>query len=218
MKVSVIIPALNEAGGIEETLRSIPGEYEIIVVDGCSTDGTQEAAKKAGAKVIIEPERGYGKAIKVGFNAASGDAFVTLDADGTYPAEAVSGLVPLLKDYDFITTNRFYKMEKGAMPFRNKLGNYILTFFTNALFGLKLRDSQSGMWIFKREVWEKIKNNVEADGMAFSEEIKIEAFKNAVCTEVGIEYKKRKGTVKLNAWKDGLGNLKHLFSKLSRIS
>jgi len=223
-KLSVIIPALNEAEGIEKTIGSIPNkrishsgfELEVLVIDGGSTDSTAEKAVLAGAKVITEPRRGYGRAYKTGFEAAKGEIVITLDADGTYPGEEIPVLLEYItkKGFDFISTNRFAKMDAGAMPLRNKLGNKVLSFFSKALFGLNFSDSQSGMWLFRREVWDRIKEKVKSDGMAFSQEIKIEAFRSGFsCCEVGIHYKRREGKVKLNAFRDGIGNLTNLFKK-----
>jgi glycosyltransferase involved in cell wall biosynthesis len=220
--ISIIIPTLNEAQGIKNTLRDIPRkelesigfETEIIVVDGESVDDTVKIAMDEGANVIVEPRRGYGRAYKSGFSKASGDIFVTFDADGTYPSQSIHNLIKELDNYDFISTNRFSKMEKDAMSSRNKFGNYVLSFFSKVLFGLPMEDSQSGMWIFRAKVWESIAAKVKSDGMAFSQEIKIEAYRNGFeCTEIDIEYKRRKGTVKLNAFRDGIGNFLHLFQK-----
>ncbi len=89
--ISVVIPALNEKDGIQHTIQSIPYAslkrsgymVEVLVVDGCSCDGTPELAKKAGATVIKETLRGYGRAYKTGFEEAQGEIIVTADADGT---------------------------------------------------------------------------------------------------------------------------------------
>lgn len=220
--LSVVIPTLNEAQGIGKTIEAVPKdrlkelgyELEILVVDGGSTDGTKGIAERAGATVITELRRGYGRAYKTGFGAANGDVLVTLDADGTYPAEAIPSLVEQLDDLDFITTNRFAKMEPGAMSLRNKLGNNVLSIVSRLFFGIPFSDSQSGMWVLRRRVWDGIKGRVKSDGMAFSQEIKIEAFRSGFrCLEAGIVYRKREGEVKLNAFRDGVGNLAHLFRK-----
>ncbi len=97
------------------------------------------------------------------------------------------------------------------MSFTHKIGNRILTLTTRILFGVKIKDSQSGMWIFRHKILKSL--NLTSDGMPFSEEIKIEAWRKFKCAEVPIEYRERKGEVKLSTWKDGLGNLKFLFRK-----
>src|SRR5687767_6208508 len=95
MRISFVIPALNERDGIRKTIERIPRKeleqaghhVEILVVDGNSKDGTPDEARKAGAKVIVDARPGYGRAYKTGFAAATGDVIVTGDADGTYPFE-----------------------------------------------------------------------------------------------------------------------------------
>lgn len=217
MKISVIIPTLNEEESIGLVLDKIPRdpryEWEIIIVDGDSKDRTREIAREKGAKVIVEKRRGYGRAYKTGFDAATGDIIVTMDGDDTYPAEKVVELVDhLLKNnLDFLSCERFSLMKKGAMSLTHKVGNKILTWSTRLLFGVKIKDSQSGMWVFRREILKDL--NLTSDGMPFSEEIKIEAWRKFKCGEVSIEYRERKGEVKLNTWKDGFRNLLFLFKK-----
>ncbi len=217
MKVSVIIPTLNEEESIGHVLDKIPRdpkyEWEIMIVDGDSKDKTREIAENKGARVIIEKRKGYGRAYKTGFAAATGDIIVTLDGDDTYPAEKIPELVDYLlkNDLDFISCERFSKMQKGAMSATHKFGNWVLTVTTRLLFGVKIKDSQSGMWVFRKKILKDL--NLTSDGMPFSEEIKIEAWRKFRCEEVPIEYRERKGEVKLNTWRDGLKNLKFLFKK-----
>src|SRR5207245_6178150 len=114
--VSVIIPAMNEAEGIGCTLEALPIEQllksgystEVLVVDGCSTDNTLDIARSKGAKIIVERRRGYGRAYKTGFQSATGDFIVTMDADGSYPAQQVPQLLDYLvkNDLDLVTTCR----------------------------------------------------------------------------------------------------------------
>ncbi len=217
MKVNVIIPTLNEEESIGHVLDKIPrsGKYniEVIIVDGNSTDRTREIAKEKGAKIIIEKRKGYGRAYKTGFQHADGDIIVTLDGDDTYPAEKIEELVDFLikHDLDFISCERFSLMEKGAMSLTHKVGNMILTLATRLLFGVKIKDSQSGMWVFRKSILKDLK--LTSDGMPFSEEIKIEAWKKFRCKEIPIVYRERKGEVKLNTWRDGLKNLIFLIKK-----
>ena len=112
---------------------------------------------------------------------------------------------------DFITINRMDQMDSGAMPFSNKIGNVVLTFFTNLLFGLRLKDSQSGMWILRRTVLEKL--NLKAHGFPFCQELKIEAFRKVRSIELSGSYKKRLGKSKLRKSRDGIGNLCSLCKK-----
>ncbi|MGB2826063.1 MAG: glycosyltransferase family 2 protein [Thermoplasmata archaeon] len=217
--VSVIIPTMNEEKSVGLVIEEVRGafagkrETEILVVDTNSEDRTKEIAASLGAIVLDEPRRGYGRAYRTGFENAKGEFIATLDADMTYPATDLPGLVDMLdaEGLDFITTNRFARMEKGAMRTKHRVGNWVLSTATRLLFRVRVRDSQSGMWVFRRSVLDVVK--LESLGMAMSEEIKIEAFRKARAKEVPITYRVRIGEVKLNSWRDGLGNLKFLFRK-----
>lgn len=216
--VSVIIPTMNEEKSIglviDEVKDSLgPMLHEILVVDTNSKDRTRETAASKGAVVVDEPRRGYGRAYKTGFEKASGEIIATLDADMTYPASDIPKLVGMLdsQGLDFITTNRFANMEKGAMGAKHRFGNWLLSATARVLFRVKVRDSQSGMWVFRRAILKDLA--LESDQMALSEEIKIEAFRKARAAEIPITYRVRVGEVKLNSWRDGYGNLKYLFKK-----
>jgi hypothetical protein len=218
-KVSILIPALNEEAGIKNTIASIPQssirdlgyDMEILVVDGNSTDRTREIARKMGARVIIQNGKGYGSAYKIGLKAANGNIIVTLDADNTYPAEIIPECLLQLekKEIDFISVNRFAKMDKDAMSFLHKVGNKVLSIGVLLLYSCNIRDSQSGMQIMRKSFTERI--NLRADGYEFSEELKIIAFKYFRSLEVDGRYYRRIGKSKLNSFNHGLSNLKYLF-------
>ena len=99
------------------------------------------------------------------------------------------------------------------MSFLNKVGNLILSLAMSILYFRWVRDSQSGMWVFRRSILSEMK--LCADGMAFSEEIKIEALKSRRIhfAEISIQYSSRLGEVKLNLWRDGFYNLWFLLKK-----
>ncbi|MGA1994564.1 MAG: glycosyltransferase family 2 protein [Bryobacteraceae bacterium] len=217
--ITVIIPCLNEEQGIERVLRAMP-EFvdETIVVDNASTDRTSEVAISLGAKVIREDVRGYGRAYKRGFAAATSDLIVTLDGDQSYPVDALSYLIEafLHLRVDFLSASRFPVRDRQAMSFRNKIGNLALSLAMSVLFFRWVRDSQSGMWVFRRSILANMK--LESDGMAFSEEIKIEALCDARIRfgEISIQYSSRMGETKLNLWRDGFRNLAFLAKKRFR--
>lgn len=215
-RITVIIPCLNEEQGIESVLRRMP-EFvdEVIVVDNGSTDRTSDVARGFGAKVIRESVRGYGRSYKTGFASATGDVIVTLDGDHSYPPDAISYLLEayLHLDVDFLNASRFPVRDSNSMSFKHKLGNLILSFAMSLLYFRWVRDSQSGMWVFRRSIIPNMK--LVSDGMAFSEEIKIEALKsNRVrFAEISIMYTSRLGEIKLNPWRDGFYNLWFLVKK-----
>jgi glycosyltransferase involved in cell wall biosynthesis len=216
LKISVVIPCYNEEDGIRSVIQSMPPYVdEIVVVDNNSTDKTSEIARSLGANVIFQPIKGYGAAYQAGLPAATGDIIATLDGDGTYPADEISLLVDALEDrgLDFISGARFPLRNGEAMNFTNKVGNWVLTVTTALLWFRPLRDSQSGMWVFRRDVLSKIR--LTSHGMPLSEEIKIEAIEKLgkKFAEVGIDYRPRIGEVKLQKWRDGWLNLSFLFNK-----
>jgi len=220
-KVSVVVPAYNEEEAIGKTLEEIHNalkdtdiSYEIIVVDNNSTDRTGEIARSLGAKVVVERKQGYGNAYKCGLKKASGDLISTGDADGTYPFNQIPYFLELIEkeNLDFINTNRFGMMKDGSMSSLHKFGNGVLSLCFNILFSNKIRDSQSGMWIFRKEVIDNLNFDIMDGGMPFSQEIKA----CACCLgfsvkEVPIEYRSRIGEAKLKTFKDGFRNLHKLF-------
>jgi hypothetical protein len=116
------------------------------------------------------------------------------------------------ENIDFMNTDRLTTLNPEAMVGSHVFGNWLLTLGTRVLFKWPFKDSQSGMWIFKRSIWNKL--DVRSSGMPFSQELKIEAFaKGFKCDEIGIEYRARAGEVKLNTVTDGLSNVMQLFKK-----
>jgi glycosyltransferase involved in cell wall biosynthesis len=218
-RITVIIPCLNEEHGIEKILRSMPDFVdETIVVDNNSTDRTADVARSLGAQVIREEVRGYGRSYKRGFANATGDLIITLDGDHSYPVDALSYLIEafLHLDVDFLNASRFPVRNVNAMSLKHKFGNLLLSLSMSALYFRWVRDSQSGMWVLRRSILDEMQ--LESDGMAFSEEIKIEALKNSRIRfgEISIQYSSRLGEIKLNPWRDGFYNLFFLVKKRFR--
>ena len=214
--ITAIIPCLNEEQGIESVLRAMPDYIdEVIVVDNGSTDRTAAVAASYGAKVVGEDIRGYGRAYKRGFASATCDVIVTLDGDHSYPVDAISYLIGAMQhlNVDFLNASRFPVRDKAAMSMKHRIGNLILSFAMSLLFFRWVRDSQSGMWVFRRSILDKIR--LDSDGMAFSEEIKIEAIKHRDIqfAEIPVMYTSRLGEIKLNPWRDGFQNLFFLLTK-----
>ena len=214
LTISVVIPCFNEEEGIAHVLQNMPDYVdETIVVDNNSTDGTAEVAQSLGARVIPESRKGDGSAYQAGLPAATGDIIATVDGDGTYPADAIAPLIDemLAGGLDFISASRFPMQDPNAMRRRNVFGNMILTWTTRVLFLRWLADSQSGMWIFRRSCLRWI--SPRETGMAFSEEIKLEAIRSPQVRfgERPVAYYERIGETKLFTWRDGFLNLAFLF-------
>jgi glycosyltransferase involved in cell wall biosynthesis len=220
--VSIVIPALNEEQGIGSVLKEIPikelkklgYDTEVLVVDNGSEDKTPHIARSRGARVIVQPIRGYGNAYKAGFANATGDIIATGDADMTYPFSILPEVVKMIDvtDVDFVNTDRLTTLNREVMEASHIFGNKLLTLVSKFLFRTPFVDSQSGMWIFKRSIWDDL--SVKSSGMPFSQELKIEAYARGFkCTEVPIEYRARAGEVKLNTIRDGLSNVYQMFAK-----
>jgi glycosyltransferase involved in cell wall biosynthesis len=214
--IAVVVPCYNEEVGIALTLRDMPSIVdEVVVVDNNSRDRTAEVARSFGAKVVRETVQGYGAAYKRGFRSATADIIVTMDGDGTYPRNFIPVLVDVLLEegLDFITCDRTGYKSKGSGTAVRVFGNWVLSMVMTVLFGRYIHDSQSGMWVFRRSILPLIE--LTSDGMALSEEIKIEAFVHPQikARELPIYYRARVGESKLNVWKDGLRNLLFLFRK-----
>src|SRR3954452_386181 len=225
LEVSFVIPALNEQDNMPRVMSSIPRTelvangvtHEVIVVDNGSTDDTFRIAAEAGARVVSQPKRGYGDAYFAGFDAANGAVVITVDADCTYPFDHTLTLLSELsaRNLDFLSTNRLGRLNRRAMKPSHRYANHFLTAVSRALFGSPFRDSQSGMWIFRREVWQRLE--VRSPGMAFSQEIKNEAYLRGFrCGETPIEYRLRGGQVKLNALADGVENVRQMIEHRMR--
>lgn len=242
MRATLVIPTLNEAVSIAQVLRSFraaaeeanrtlfraaPLAWEILVVDGASTDGTGAIAAAEGATVIVERRRGYGRAYKTGFAAAQGEVIATADGDATYPVETVPALVKKILDegIDFLTGNRMALVDRRSMTTEHRVGNWVLNRFVGIAYhrfvkqlpGGTVADSQSGFWIFRREVLARV--HLSQDGMAFSEEFKIEAILRGLrFVELPIRYGERAGPPKLQSWRDGVRNLLFLARKRLQVA
>ena len=242
VRVTLVVPTLNEAASIGHVLRSFRAAseeagrtlfagqavaWETIVVDGASSDGTAAIAAGEGARVLIERRRGYGRAYRTGFAAASGDILATADGDGTYPVETVPALVQKLvhERLDFLSGNRMAYLDRRAMTTEHRIGNRVLNVFLGLAYhrylrelpGGRLADSQSGFWVFRREILERV--HLGQDGMAFSEELKIEAILRGLrVAEVPIRYGERWGRPKLSSWRDGYRNLVFLATKRFQVA
>ena len=215
-RISIVIPCHNEEDGIAAVLDQMPAIVdEVVVVDNCSTDRTGEVAAAKGARVVRENRKGYGYAHKTGYAAARGDIIITMDGDGTYPPDSVPLLLYVMieEKVDFITARRWYSKNGDTKNPIRLLGNAVLSGAMMLLYFKFIVDSQSGMWVFKKDILEDL--DLTSDGMALSEEIKIEAFTHPSvrAIEIPIYYGERIGESKLNIWRDGLYNLFFLLKK-----
>jgi len=219
MKVSVIIPTLNEErtigeciGRAKDALESLGFDYEIIVSDS-SSDRTAAIARSLGAKVVFPDKKGYGYAYLYAFRHASGDIIVMGDGDATYDFSEIPKLLePLIKgEADLVLGSRFKgKIHENAMPWLHRyIGNPLLTWFTNFFFNARVSDAHSGFRAFKKEVLEKLKLSLE--GMEFATEMIVKARLSGLrISEVPINYYPRIAESKLRSFRDGWRHLRFM--------
>jgi glycosyltransferase involved in cell wall biosynthesis len=145
-RVSVVIPALNEAGSIGRVISEVPPPaVEILVVDGGSSDGTPGIARAHGARVIAEPRRGYGRACLTGLEHASPDSDIIVFLDADYsdrPAELGALIAPIVRgDADMVIGSRLAgALAPGALPWHSRVGNRVAAWLMSRLYGVALTD------------------------------------------------------------------------------
>ena len=152
-KVTLVIPTLNEAENLKLLLPRIPAwVHEILIVDGRSTDGTPEVARQGptSVRVVMEPRKGKGAALRAGFAAATGDLIVMLDADGSMdPEEIVLFVAALMAGADFAKESRFMQgAGTSDMTLFRRAGNLGLTLFLRMLYGSSFSDLCYGYMAF----------------------------------------------------------------------
>jgi len=207
--VSIVIPTLNEAGNIREAIETLDRELtypkEIIIVDGNSTDGTIDIVKETNCKLIIEPRRGYGLALRRGMMVAKGNVVVMVDGDGTYEFKHVNRLLERMMETDaeLCLATRMFDPDK-AMGLFNFVGNKIITFCFNMVYKQALSDTQSGFRAISHSAIEKV--DFKETDMAFATEMLILfAKKGFKMVEIPSNYKLRKyGKTKLRPINSGI--------------
>ena len=145
VRVSVVIPTLNEAENLPHVLPRLPeGLHEVILVDGHSTDGTIEVARRLrpDVRVVTQSGRGKGNALAAGFAAATGDIFVMLDADGSTDAAEIPRFVAALcNGADFVKGSRFAQGGASSdITVTRRVGNWALNTLVNTLYGTSYTD------------------------------------------------------------------------------
>ena len=216
--VTVVIPCLNEAESIASCVGAArkalaDGHYdgEVVVVDNGSTDGSGELAEAAGARVVDEPRRGYGRAYLAGLAEARGRYIVMLDADMTYDAGELPRFVEALDDGgDMVLGDRMQGIQPGAMPWlHRRVGNPVLTGLLNQFFGTEVKDAHCGMRAVRRDALPTL--DLRTTGMELASEMVIRAAKAGLdIRQFPIEYRPRRGESKLSTWSDGWRHLRFL--------
>lgn len=216
MKLSLVIPAWNEEDGItaimQRVLATSPAlsqvgvdALELIVVDDGSKDSTaQIIASTPGTRLVQHPvNRGYGAALKSGFNAATGELLGFLDADGTYPPEHLPELCKAAIDGADVVVGSRRSGASSEMPAVRRLGNFIWSNLLTVIAGQRVMDPASGMRVFHRAALEHI--YPLPDGLNFTPVMSTRtAHEHLRVVELPIPYKERVGRSKLSVVRDGV--------------
>ncbi len=197
MLKTIIIPALNEEKGIEEVIRRCQAVCskgdEIVVVDDGSDDRTYSLAKKTGVRVLKHKvNKGKAFALRTGFEAAKNEILVTIDADCTYPPEAIPEMTVALKDADLVVGSRFKNGIPKGLPVYRGIANIVGAEVTSIILGRRLTDVTTGLRVFRKEVIENC--HIKAKGLDFEAEFTARAItKRYRYAEVPIVAEERKG-------------------------
>ncbi len=196
--VSVVIAALNEEAAIGKVINDVPREIadEIIVVNNGSTDRTAEVAAAAGARVVTEPQRGYGRAFRAGLRSLSADCkiVVFLDGDGSDYPEMMNRLVePIIKrTHDFVISSRTRgRREPGSMNWHQVFAGYMVGFFLRLLYGVRSTD-MGPFRAIRHDALERLNMREETYGWPL--EMQMRAARAGLRTlEVPVDYRRRAG-------------------------
>jgi hypothetical protein len=221
LEVSILMPCLNEAETLErcivKAMRALSeGSYrgEVIIGDNGSTDGSQEIARRLGARVIDVPVKGYGAALQGGIAGALGDYIIMGDSDDSYDFSRITPFVDKLREgYDLVMGNRFLGgIAPGAMPKLHRyLGNPVLTTIGRVFFRSPCGDFHCGLRGFRRDAILGL--NLRTTGMEFASEMVVKAtIQRLRITEVPTTLSKdgRSRPPHLRSWRDGWRHLRFL--------
>ncbi len=219
IEVSVVMPCLNEEETLgicikkaQSTLKHLGFVGEVVVADNGSTDNSVLIAEQHGARVVHQPERGYGAAYLVGLAAAQGKYIIMGDSDDTYDFTDLERFIsPLREGYDLVIGNRFKgEILRGAMPFaRRYIGNPILSGMLRLLFRTDISDSHCGMRSFTAAAYKQM--DLKTTGMEFASEMVIKSVEAKLKVhEIPITYHPRGGESKLNAIRDAARHIRFM--------
>ncbi len=234
-RVSVVIPARNEAGNIAPLFERVPemgAGTELIFVEGHSSDGTYEtiaremsARPQRPAKLLRQTGRGKGDAVRLGFAAASGDVLMILDADITVPPEALPRFLEVMirGEGEFVNGVRLvYPMGERAMRFANLVGNKFFSMAFTWLLGQPIKDTLCGTKVLRREAYDAIAANRsyfgEFDPFGDFDLLFGAARLNLEIVDLPIRYRERTyGTTNIQRWRHGWLLLKMCAFAASRL-
>ena len=221
LDLSIVMPCLNEAGGLEYCIESAQASLarlgvrgEVVIADNGSHDGSQSIARRMGARVIDVPDRGYGRALMGGISAARGEFVIMGDADGSYDFSRLEPFLAQLRSgHDIVLGNRFDGgIAEGAMPLlHRRLGNPLLTRIAHRVSGSAAGDVYCGLRGFRKGVVEAL--NLRCSGMEFALEMVVKAALSGLSvTEVPttLSPDRRDRPSHLRTWRDGCRSMRVL--------
>lgn len=219
--LTVVIPCLNEERTIsiciekcKQVFAQLNIDGEVLVSDNGSSDSTVKVAEDCGARVVHASEKGYGNALRFGFENADSKFVAMGDADNTYDFLELPLLWEKMSDEVGMVVGSRLKgnIEKGAMPLKNRyLGTPTLTFILNILYGTKISDSQCGMRLMRKSCLDAIE--FKTTGMEFASELLVEFAKHKfkiVETPISLHKDMFNRVPHLRPWRDGWRHLKYL--------
>ena len=201
MTTALIITTLNEVVGVKKIVPKIKKEWldEIIFVDGGSTDGTIEEAKRMGFKVIIQKQKGHGAAVLEGVNAIKSDNFILFGPDGNDEPEKIPELIEKIKEgYDQVLVTRFGKgsvnLDAGII---DTFGNKMFTFLANVFFGGYWTDTLNESRIISKKAFQEL--NFNAMDLSSTQQMSIRGLKRRqkICEILGNEGERIGGVRKM---------------------
>jgi glycosyltransferase involved in cell wall biosynthesis len=217
-RVSVVIPARNEASNLPSVLARLPADlFEVILVDGHSDDNTVGAARRCrpDIRVVCQGGHGKGNALACGFAAAHGDVIVTLDADGSTRPEEIPLFVAALRNgADFVKGSRFARGGGSAdITMLRKAGNLALVYLVNILFRTRYTDLCYGFNAFWARCLPKLE--IDSDGFEVETLLNVKAARSGlkVAEVPSFECGRLNGLSNLRAWRDGMRVLRTVLSE-----
>lgn len=213
-RISVYFPCRNEAAHLDKVLATVPSFVdEIIIVSNKSTDNTVERARQLGVQAVEDNRTsggiGYGYAHMTGISQSTGDIIVTADADCTYPVHELASILDHFIDdnLNFMSCNRYPLTDETDIPFKLRLGVSILNVEVAALYGHRIKDILSGMWVMDVEAKEQLELTMGDWNM--SPEIKLNALLHPQikCAEHHIRQHIRHGESHQSHWKTGFSHM-----------
>lgn len=220
-RISIIIPTLNEEQNLRLLLPHLPTwAHEVVIVDGRSTDNTVAVAKNLlpDARIVLEKRKGKGVALRTGFEAATGDILVMMDADGSMDPDEIGLLVRHLRNgADFVKGSRFMQgAGSNDISWLRRLGNSGFTVLVRLLYGGRYSDLCYGYAAFWSSVVPEL--GLDGDGFEIETQMNIRALraKLRIVEIPSFEFQRQHGDSNLRTFPDGWRVLTTIFREFPR--